>query len=380
MKKATVRLALLPLVGFAWWFLLPLPLGADIAAAHREALAAFLSGNLELTRTPDSLRLLHWTTSFVATPRLFLAVLIGLAMSLAFSLRQLRCGCASARNQLRLWIVFVAMAVPILHHNFHLDRFLVAFVPLVMPLAAAGWSALFAAVLGRALGFESKAAYFAPLALAPLLVVLGLAGRSWDGKLAFDATVGFSKKPEVAAYQERVLAEHQSTSPSRELSTAGLDRAAADALLELVNTELAARTAAVGDPARFGWLGISSELSPAALHIGVHERTGEPSRLRRDAALVRGDGNPVMILTFEGTDPGWNDEQLFAWGTSFDVVFTTTPPDLRGRPTRDFVKGYQERLISSGRVDTRELGTVQVPQPFGPPKLVRLFALTPVAP
>jgi len=373
---ATLRLAILPALSFAWWFLLPLPLGADIAAAHREALAAFLAGNQELVRTPDSLRLLHWTTSFVATPRLFVVVLVGLVMSLVFSLRQLRCGCSSARNQLRLWIVFVAMALPILTHNFHLDRFLVAFVPLVMPLAAVGWAALFAAGLGRFFGFESRATTLGPLALAPLLLLASLVGRSWDGQLMFAKTVGFSDKPAVDAYQHRVLAEFQALGPGRPLATAGLERHASDALLKLVNTELEARAKVLDHPARFGWLGISSELSPAALHIGIHDLAGEPKRLRQDAATVRGDGNPAMIVTFEGVDPGWNDEQLRVWAAGFDVVFTTTPPDLRGRGSRNFIQSYQQRLIDSGAVARRELGSVQVPQPFGPPKLVRLLALT----
>ena len=131
----------------------------------------------------------------------------------------------------------------------------------------------------------------------------------------------------------------------------------------------------LGRPATFAWLGVSSELSPAALHIGVHERSGSPERLRRDAAAVRPDGNPTMVMTFEGIDPGWNDDQLFAWAGSFDVVFTSTPNDVKQRRGRDFVRGYQERLINSSLVVPAELGTVPVPQTLGPDLGVRLFSL-----
>ena len=85
-----------------------------------------------------------------------------------------------------------------------------------------------------------------------------------------------------------------------------------------------------------------------------------------------------MVMTFEGLDPGWNDDQLIGWARSFDVLFTTVPPDFRDRGNRKFLSEYQTRLIGSGQVDTREIAAVQVPQPFGPPKLVKVFALTPI--
>ncbi|MDF1800422.1 MAG: hypothetical protein P1V81_14685 [Planctomycetota bacterium] len=372
---ATARLAALPALGFAWWFLLPLPLGSDIAAAHRAAFADFLGGNQQLVRSDDAVRLLHWVTSFVATPRLFVVVLVGLGLSAAFALRQLRCGCASARNQLRLWLVLLAMGVPIVTHNFHLDRFLVVLVPAAFVLTAAGWSALFAAAFGRLFGFDSPRARQVTILAAPLLVAAGLAFRSLDGLPAFEALVGFQEAPEVRDYQTRALGERWSTNAGRKLSTAGIDRVAFERLLDLVAGELEAREAELGRPATFAWLGISSELSPAALHIGVHERSGTPERLRRDAATVRPDGKPTMVVTFEGVDPGWNDDQLFAWAGSFDVVFTTTPNDVKQRRGRDFMRGYQERLIQSSLVVPVELGTGPGPPTRGPDRAGRLFSL-----
>ena len=371
---ATARLALVPALGFLWWFVLPLPLGAEIAAAHREAFAAFLGGNQHLAATPWAHRLLHWTTSFVATPRLLILVLVGLALTLVFCLRQVPQGCASARAQVRLWLVLIAMALPIATHNFHLDRFLVVLAPPVFVLATVGLVSLAQALIGRRFGFENARTRRAPLLVLPVLLGLCLAGRSLDGVPAWGATVGWDERPEVRAYQERVLRERWCAGYDRKLSTAGLDRDVHDRVLDLVGAELETLAGELGRTPTFAWLGISTELAPAALHIGLHERHGTPARLRRDAGTVRGDGNPAMVLSFEDADPGWSDEQLFAWADGFDVVLTANPPDLKGRGSREFVRPYQNRLRNSGRVVAVELGSVEVAKGLGTQE-VDIYAL-----
>ena len=205
-------------------------------------------------------------------------------------------------------------------------------------------------------------------------MVLGLVGRGVDGGLAFGATFGWADDEAVRAYQAELLAERQATGLGRPLSTAGLDRAVHDRALDLVDAELAGLGRTLGRPATFGWLGISSELSPAALHVGLHERQGSPERLRRDAHPVRPDGNPKLVLSFFGEDPGWNDDQLFGWAGSFDVVLTTDPPDLKGRGAREFVRAYQNRLRDSGRVTAVELGRLEVAKGLGAQE-VGLYAL-----
>ena len=133
--------------------------------------------------------------------------------------------------------------------------------------------------------------------------------------------------------------------------------------------------AAHGPGAKFGWLGINTELSPAALHIGAVARGGDPARLRRDAGLVRGDGNPDLCMTFQGVDPGWNDDQLRAWSQGFEVIFMTTPPGLKPRSNRAFIRGYQERLVALGDFTPVELGKVEVAQLLKRPLQVSLYAL-----
>lgn len=360
--RSVLWLALVPALGFAWWFVLPLPGGSELAASHREAFMAFLSGNQHLNRTPDAQRLLDWGVHAVTTPRLLLLLVAGIGGLVWIGRRR--------APVIAVWLIWLACLLPIVLHNFHLDRFLVLPLVLALPLGIVGllW-------LAR-LGARGNAAQ-GSLALVPLLVLGASVFPRWDGALWFDATVGFHDDPDVRAYQERILANFQNNDFDRKLTTAGLDVVAAGKLLDAVADEVLVE----GAPARsFGWLGISSELSPAALVAGVYARADARGLARPDlgaAAATRPDGNPRMVLSFQDIDPGWNDEQLFAWASSFDVVFTTVPPDLRGRGGREFIRGYQSRLIGSGRVETREVAAVQVPQPFGPPKFVQLFALVP---
>lgn len=360
---SVARLAVLPVLGFVWWFGLPLPGDAALAASHREALRAFLGGNQQLVRTPDAQRLMHWGVYAVQTPRILGLLLAGLGTLVWIARRR--------APVIAVWLIWLSCLLPIVLHNFHLDRFLV--LPLVMgiPLAAVGllWLARLSAR-----GHAAQSALW----IVPLLLALGSVAPSWDGEKWFAATVGFSEKLDIVDYQKGVLANYQNTDFDRKVSTAGLDQVAADKVLDAV-AEVVLR--AERPAQNFGWLGISSELSPAALYAGVYARAdelGRPRPLLARAAETRGDGNPKMVLTFEGLDPGWNDDQLIGWARSFDVLFTTVPPDFRDRGNRKFISDYQTRLIGSGQVDTREIAAVQVPQASGPPKLVKVFALTPV--
>jgi hypothetical protein len=360
---SVARLAVLPALGFVWWFGLPLPGDAALAASHREALRAFLAGNQQLVRTPDAQRLMHWGVYAVQTPRVLGLLLAGLGMLVWIARRR--------APVIAVWLIWLCCLLPIVLHNFHLDRFLVLPLVMAIPLAAVGllWMARLSAR-----GHAGQGALW----VVPGLLALASVAPSWDGQKWFAATVGFADKPEVVEYQKRVLANYQDTDFDRKVSTAGLDQVAADTVLDAVaQVVLGAERPALS----FGWLGISSELSPAALYAGVYARAeelGRPRPLLARAAETRGDGNPKMVMTFEGLDPGWNDDQLIGWARSFDVLFTTVPPDFRDRGNRKFLSEYQTRLIGSGQVDTREIAAVQVPQPFGPPKLVKVFALTPI--
>ena len=161
------------------------------------------------------------------------------------------------------------------------------------------------------------------------------------------------KDAQVEAYIHTVVVELGSLSPSRSFATAGLERDEADQILDLV-------ASAAGPQGRVGWLGISSELSPAAVHLGLLQRGGSRERFRADAGLLRADGQPDMCMSFLGVDPGWSRQTLLEWAGAFDVIITTRPGDLKGRANRAFVGPYQQLLEGEAGWEVQRLGTVEV--------------------
>jgi hypothetical protein len=332
-------------LAFLWWFVLPLPQGFARAAEHRQALLDFLRGNLQLAPTPWGLRIVHWGAALAPSPRALLLLVAGVAIALV------RWRDARVRA---LALVLAAMLVPIARHPFHLDRFLLPLGPPLWALAATG----LAAALPRAA--RARAVVLAALSL------IVLAGARFDSELLFDRAYGFAEDPATRAYQERVVAEWRSLSPAKPLPTNGYQREESDALLDLVAAE-------VGPAERVAWLGIQSELSPAALHLGLLARGGSPQRFRRDAHLVRPDGQPELCVTFEDRDPGWDGARVRAWASGFDVVITTEPIRIK-RNDRAFLDEYRARLFETGEWEYEILGVVSVAKGIGSAVPVKVIA------
>ncbi|MCH2106737.1 MAG: hypothetical protein MK291_08865 [Planctomycetes bacterium] len=342
MPGRAARLAAAPLALCAWWFFLPLPGGAELATVHREAFLGFLSGNLETTYLSPARRLVEWGAGLHLQPRLLLLVLFGVACST----RSL--GKPGARL---LGVAALIPAAILWSHPFHLDRFLVPFAPALWCLAALGlasWASS-SARAGRAI----------PWVLLACVIPLGGA----DSR-ALAGAVGLMP----AAGPERVYVEGELERLGR--LGAGRRRPTAGLATETVSGILDACAAEAQPDERVGWLGVSSELSPAALHLGLLERGGERERFLRDA-------HRALDITFEGVDPGWTDEALAAWAQDFDVLFMTDPPDLGARPARAFMRGYQERLLALGWSASEVLGTYEWQTPFGATRAVNLYACRP---
>jgi hypothetical protein len=172
-----------------------------------------------------------------------------------------------------------------------------------------------------------------------------------------------SPDPVLRAFQEETLAQRTRLDAGRPLPTAGLARAEAAALMSLV-------APAARPEERVGWLGLSSELSPAAIHLGLLARGGAPGRLLSDSPRP-------MDVSFEGVDPGWDAARFAEYASRFDVIFTTDPPDLRARAAREFVRGYPARLVGELGWESRELGQVELARPLQPPLAVRVDACRP---
>jgi hypothetical protein len=333
-----LRVAAIPAIACAWWFVLPLPGGFAVGAEHRSVLVEFLSGNLQMTPTSAARRVLFAATYFAITPRMLIVLLAGFALALR---------CAKDPAVRALAIVFVASGLPVWIHPFHLDRFQIPSGATFWPLAAFGIASVLSSQGGRR--------WFALLGIAVL--ALGFAGSDtlWlAGRLG-----ELQSEPRVLAYQEQIFRARRSLGANRALSTNGLERAEHDAFLDLV--------AANTKPSEVvGWIGVSQALSPAAVHLGLLARQGNDERFLREATL------PIDI-TYFGQDPGWDDARLLEFAKRFDVIFATDPADARDQADRRFPKAYRERLVASGRWSAVIAGTVDVARPLQPPRRVTLY-------
>lgn len=339
------RAVLIPALGALWWFVLPLPGGFEVAAAHRGAFAEFLQGNLGGTSAPASVRLLQLAAYGAPTPRV-------LALWLAAALIAVRF-VREPRVRL-LVIVFLVSVIPVCLHPFHLERFWIPSGPALFALAGLGLaSVLPTSVVARWVGL-------AILAVGSLV----MPGRDtfWlADRLGLGATESANRE-----YQRAVFAERRALFSGRSLPTNGLDRAVHDALFGLVVRE-------VKPSDRVGWLGASSETSPAVVHLALLENS---ARSEADVARFLRDAPRPMDVTILGLDPRLDDAALRAWADSFDVILATDPPDLKNRRDRQFPREYRERLVAMGWIPT-ELGRIAMPRPNQAPLEVTLFACRP---
>ncbi len=341
MGDRVLRLATPGLVLCGWWFFLPLPGGAELAAVHRDAFLGFLAGNLETEYLSPARRLVEWAAGLHAHPRVLVLVIVGLVLGLRTIGRP---------GGHLLGAAAIIPASVIWAHPFHLDRFLVPFAPAIWSFAA----------IGLASWVVSGERVKRPVLLVIFLCAIPIGGA--DSR-ALAGAVGLVPKVEPQrAYVLEELKRLGRLGSGRRRPTAGLRSETAAAILD-------AAADAVKPMERVGWLGVSSELSPAALHLGLLERGGAQERFLRDA-------HRDVDVTFEGVDPGWGDERFGAWAAEYDALFMTDPPDLGGRSEREFIRSYQERLLGLGWKPT-ELGTFEWQPPLGEARVVRLFACRP---
>jgi len=336
-------LAAIPGLALLWWLVLPLPAGSEVAARHREALLDFLGGNLDLAPTPWGVRALHWAAFFALTARLLALQLAGAAAAL----REV------ARPGARLlWLVLLGAGLPVWLHPFHLDRFLIPSGPALWALAALGLARALPAAPGR------RGAALAAFGL------LALAFPGLDARLVSARLCPAPASADIRASQLQTFRGWRELGPRRPLPTGpSLARAERDRLLDLV-------AAAVGPGERLGWLGLSSELSPAAVHLGLFARAGSRQRFRRDA-------HRPMDVALEGADPGWDDARLQEFASGFDAILVTSPPDLRERAARAFIRGYQERLVGTLGWQAASVGTIELSRPGRDPLPVRVYLCRP---
>ncbi len=346
----TLALGALPLALFSWWFLWPWPGDGSTGASHRAAFLSFLSGNRDPSMaTPPAVRVVHWSTFLVWSPRVLVLALLGALVSLKL-LRE--------PGMRALWLVFLAFLLPVSMHPFHLDRFL---IPVSLPLWILAALGCVSCLPARALTRRATGA--GALALVVLLVAPLPGVDSWWVLRAVGAA-----NPKLADYQRGVLAEYRDLRPARALFTNGLKRPAYDALLDLYAAEL-------GPTERVGWLGNTNTFSPAALHAGLWMRGHPIGRARFARANFGGD------LIAEGNDdPNWTPAQLFAWAKGYSVLLATDPLDMTQNPGRAWLARYGEWMRGQADWTRRELGHVEVPKAGREPLGVLVLAYRPNGP
>ncbi|MBI1382368.1 MAG: hypothetical protein GC161_14925 [Planctomycetaceae bacterium] len=331
-----VWLATPVLAAWLWWFVWPWPAGSGTAASHREAMLHFLGGNRdESLRTAAGLRWVDWGCFLVRSPRWLLVLLAGALAALVVGGR--------VREVRLLTLVFVAMAVPVSLHPFHLDRFL---LPVALPLwvlVGVGWARL----SPRSPKARLAAGALAALVLFPAPEADGTAWLRWMGFVQPD--------PALREIQRDALAQRRDLLPGRSLLTNGLRSVEADAIAELV-----ARDLRVGD--RLAWVGMSQTFPPAALLLRIVERGG-PAAAAARAQLVGGDLQRAF-LTIGYTDPNWDAAQVLGWYESFTAIVATEPVDLGLNPRREFMARYRTTLVESGVWEPRLLGSVPIVRPW----------------
>jgi len=311
--RRTAHLLFMPALIGTWWFLAPLPHGLETAAEHREAFYEFLGGNQQGNGQGADLRILYMGCFFAITLRVLGVQILGALVGLGAALRGSRV----------LWLALLATFLPIWLHPFFLDRFWLPLGISFWPLAALG----IARILPRAPSLAVPLVAVLALAVSfdPTADVTWLAGRF--GMLQTEEPLASYQAAEFAKLSELGRGPGRSTSPA-------LLRGEREELDQLLAGYL-------GPMERVAWLGISSEYSPAALHLGLLENGGASGRFLRDAHMP-------LDLDFRGNlgYGEWTNEQLAEWANEFDVILIRDPVDFGQRVGRGFMRTLQQRLCN----------------------------------
>jgi hypothetical protein len=317
-------MGVVPLVVLLWWFVLPLPGDAAVAAEHRSACIEFLLGNQRFSRTPDAWRVAFACNAFSCTPRMLLVHLVGVVAAF-FAVRD-----PSTRI---LKLVLATTLVPIALHPFHLDRFQIVIGPAWWTLAGLGLAHLITD--RRRLVLLAGALVLA--LVAPDVDRLRVA--RWAGLLSDEPGA-------LRSYQEAQQRASRCLSGARRPPTGGLHAHEFRELSSWIH-------GAVRPDERVAWIGIPSQFSPYCLELAVERSSSDRARFL--AELAR---RPVDV-TYFGVDPSWSDGQLSDWASGFDVVLFTNPIDIKDHASRRFLTRYAERLQALGWT-ARPSGSVSI--------------------
>jgi len=338
-------LALVPALACAWWFVAPFPDGMARAAEHRAAFWDYLFAERGTEATPWARRTVDWVTGVAPNPIVLALTLVGVLASLG------QLGRAPVRV---LWCVLLACGPAVWFHPFHLDRFLLPAGIVLWVTSGVGWYAI-----ARGLDpWRDRQRSMAGLLLVP---VAWVAVASYSALDAAESLGLLSDEPELRAYQESVL---EDLGWAGAIPSAGLQPAEHAQLIDWIDTEL-------GPDEGFAWIGMTSELSPASIHLELLARGADRGRFLREVQRQI-DITPVPGMP----DPGWDLKRFRAFVRPFDVVFVSSPPDLKGRAdVRLLESRYQRPLVDELGYTVEALGELDIVAPPGSPVHAKLYAL-----
>ena len=113
------------------------------------------------------------------------------------------------------------------------------------------------------------------------------------------------------------------------------------------------------------------------LHTSAHDEAWGADTSEEMLERLLRDAHRPMDVTFEGVDPGWDDERLAAWAAEFDVILCCEPPDLRDRQARAFIRDYQRRLVANLKWPHRVLGSVEFARALDEPLSIKVYLCRP---
>ncbi len=290
----------------AWWYVLPLPAGFDVAAGHREYLVRFLTNNAEHASYGPGYLLVVWP---------LMACLSLLAFALQFG--GLVAGLARWREPLprATALLFLAGLGAFAAYPLRIDRFLLPFLPAAWMLGAA-WTVLLVERAGRRGAASAVAVRVALVAAAALSI-----GR---GQLFLSRLSGVARPwtPAVEA-----IVRERGERWSRPFAARPVPNAAPPGIAEVL--ELAVEHVAPAEP--FLWIGgTRTELSLWLVEWRLWQASRERALLVRERDALKRDHFWSELAHADGTP--FDELDFRAFASAYPQVVVLDPPDPRGRP------------------------------------------------
>lgn len=309
----------------AWWFVLPLPLGLETGAAHRERFVTYLKKAADLSSPGPEFVVVAWA----------LEACLSLAIC-ALQLVAIGWGFSRWRDPAARLCATLAFVGPLgfVVYPFRIDRFL---LPTLFGACALS-GALVAAWIGR-----TPPRWRAPVAIGLALLLFGTRGL---GSAAVLQRVYPAVQDEAAAANAkrwaRPYAHRLAPASGPEGTQAVLDAAARHL-----------------DPARrFAWIGgTGTELPPILLDWKLFQESGDRTPIFRDRPEVE----------WFWSEPPWDEAAFRAWASLYPQIGVLEPPDPRNRP-REFEVRYARWMAAHPGFEVLARETVEIVVPGRKPE------------